>query len=187
MRAEVTKPSDIPVSTNMKYIIRQMLPAETTKAYKFLEKMFDFSYSGMSKKYGRTLFAPKNFELSGNKQYLLELLSSSDSLVRLVIESSSSRIVGISVKRIEEKMDELNSLYLDESFRGMGIGKQLVAECIGSSEGKPVWLNVFEANSVARNLYEKLGFVLDGHASYDFRWCSWPKDVSFRMMRYVYG
>lgn len=52
--------------------------------------------------------------------------------------------------------------------RGRGIGRRLLADALGRARAAGacrVMLKVFGENSVARNLYESMGFVFDGPAS----------------------
>lgn len=60
---------------------------------------------------------------------------------------------------------QLEQLYVEPFFQGMGIGKALLQECLNKAaqEGAAeVWLYVLEKNEKARKFYEKYGFEWDG-------------------------
>lgn len=59
---------------------------------------------------------------------------------------------------------QLEQLYVEPFFQGMGIGKALMQECLNKArqEGAmEVWLYVLEKNEKARKFYEKSGFEWD--------------------------
>ena len=54
---------------------------------------------------------------------------------------------------------ELDDLYVLPTFRGQGIGSEILRKCMKESS-KPLYLYVFSRNIRAISLYEKFGFSL---------------------------
>lgn len=79
---------------------------------------------------------------------MLELLNSSK-----VYIYEAGRIAGF----IGVKKNYISWLFVDPSYRGQGIGKELMSHVLSTLSGD-VSLNVARSNSVAKGLYENLGF-----------------------------
>lgn len=61
---------------------------------------------------------------------------------------------------------ELNRLYIDASFKGMGVARQLMDlyESFAAEHGyQMLWLGVWEHNQRAQAFYRKYGFTFTGH------------------------
>ena len=54
---------------------------------------------------------------------------------------------------------ELDDLYVLPSFRGQGIGSQILRKCMEEAD-KPIYLYVFSRNIRAISLYERFGFTV---------------------------
>lgn len=57
------------------------------------------------------------------------------------------------------------SVYIDENFRGMGIGKKLLSALISDSETNGIWTlqaGIFQENESSTALHQKLGFRIIG-------------------------
>lgn len=60
------------------------------------------------------------------------------------------------------KLGEVIDLYLDESYRGKGVGKRLLGkmeEYFKVNKCDSMWVQVFEPNKNAHEVYKKFGFV----------------------------
>ena len=60
------------------------------------------------------------------------------------------------------KTGEVMDLYVDEEYRGLGVGKKLMQEAeeyFKKSGCDSMWLQVFEPNKNAHEVYKKYGFV----------------------------
>jgi ribosomal protein S18 acetylase RimI-like enzyme len=62
------------------------------------------------------------------------------------------------------------SLYVHPAAGGRGTGTALLRHALADIGGQPVTVWVFEANTRARNLYERNGFRPDGTRRVDARW-----------------
>ena len=69
---------------------------------------------------------------------------------------------GILAVETHESHVQLEKIYLLPAFQRQGIGSQLVNQLIHSARvsNKPIRLRVLAANSAARTLYQRLGFVV---------------------------
>ena len=57
------------------------------------------------------------------------------------------------------------SIYVDENFRGKGVGKNLLSTLISDSEAKGIWTlqaGIFQENESSIALHQKLGFRIIG-------------------------
>jgi ribosomal protein S18 acetylase RimI-like enzyme len=93
----------------------------------------------------------------------------------------------VSVFRIGPDNDDLSighlfSLYVDPAASGRGIGKSSLTQAasrLREKGFKSMSLWVFEANSIARGLYQGFGFQLTGESRVDDRW----KEVEVKMRK----
>lgn len=72
---------------------------------------------------------------------------------------------------------ELNRLYVDKAFHGMGIAQELmkfVEQFALQHQFEVIWLGVWEHNLRAKKFYEKSGFTDSGH-THDFPIGSTPQ------------
>lgn len=64
----------------------------------------------------------------------------------------------------------LAALYVHPAAGGLGVGRALLRHALDAMPGRDVRLWVFEANSRARDVYERAGFRLEGPRRIDPRW-----------------
>ncbi|KAI1858474.1 uncharacterized protein JN550_012607 [Neoarthrinium moseri] len=139
---------------------------------------------------GATVFT-ETFGHSVSKEDLAEFLSSTYSAeamvaeladptkVTLVARSTLGKVAGIaqlhrgqthpSVHGTTQDLATLQKLYVDSSMHGQGIGTKIVAyvENLARSEGfKQLWLTVWEENTKAQKLYERLGYTKSGETEF---------------------
>ncbi|MEM9079138.1 MAG: GNAT family N-acetyltransferase [Verrucomicrobiota bacterium] len=83
-------------------------------------------------------------------------------LVEIVVSSISGEAVGYCLSTINERgIGELDSIFLEESFRGKGIGREFVRRALEWMDGVGVQakkVNVLEVNQEAVGLYREFGF-----------------------------
>lgn len=83
--------------------------------------------------------------------------------VEIAVEETSGRKVGYVVSTVNsEKTGEVESIYIDEAYRGMGIGGQLMRDALdwmdqNGSISKQVEVSV--GNEVAWGFYGRNGFL----------------------------
>ena len=74
----------------------------------------------------------------------------------------NKRVVGVvALKRLDEQSFEFAKLFIDPSFRNLGIATKLVYRCISrckENEAKQLWLQTTMAMPEAHKLYYSLGF-----------------------------
>lgn len=107
-------------------------------------------------------------QANGNKwaKFVCEGLASGRNF--LLVAKSGSKLVGFVYAGIFPEHFEVSRLvgviddvYVMPEFRGRGIGKKLIVECLNKMKGagaKVVRLQVLTENKVAIKLYEKFGF-----------------------------
>ena len=102
--------------------------------------------------------------MSWNKRKNTLLEKSKDIFWEYVIDKSNNNIVGYCVSSIEKndnKTGEIDSIYIDETYRKSGIGKQLIKNAV-------LWLN--SNNIEIQKLSVGVGNeqVLDFYSQFDF-------------------
>ena len=63
----------------------------------------------------------------------------------------------------KDRIGEIESLYLQPNYRGLGIGRELVQRAVGwlkQQQARAIRLNVLEANKEAITFYQRLGFKI---------------------------
>lgn len=68
---------------------------------------------------------------------------------------------------------EIEKLYVIQSFKGQGLGKQLFNHIkIDALRGgnKSLWLSVYDQNKAAIDFYQKIGFIKIGEKDFLFNW-----------------
>jgi RimJ/RimL family protein N-acetyltransferase len=83
------------------------------------------------------------------------------------------------------------SIYVDQPWRGQGVGQLLLEGLISWSERSPLIeklsLAVFSTNLKAMGLYEKMGFRIEGRCPRDMKLASGDYIDSVLMYRFVDG
>jgi ribosomal protein S18 acetylase RimI-like enzyme len=95
------------------------------------------------------------------------LLAEVDGGVRGFVSTGPSRD-----EDADPTVHEIQAMYVDPKLVGRGIGAALMREALGSMAdrgAKSITLWVLEANSRARQFYERFGFAADGGATFDER------------------
>ncbi len=84
----------------------------------------------------------------------------------------------VGVLQVEQSVDALalSQIEILPEFQGRGIGTAVVEALIARSdrEGKPLTLHVFNSNTSARRMYERLGFVVSGEVEHGVEMRYWP-------------
>jgi len=82
-------------------------------------------------------------------------------------------------------------IMVEGEHRGKGIGKFMMEACIDwatrNEEIEKIGLNVFDDNQRARHLYERLGFVVEGHREREYRMADGQYRGDILMWRWVGG
>ena len=107
-------------------------------------------------------------EANGDKwvEFVCEGLASGRNF--LLVAKNGSRLVGFAYAgifpehfQVSNLVGRIDDVYVLPEFRGKGIGKKLVVQCLNKMNAvgvKAVRLQVLTENKVAIRLYEKLGF-----------------------------
>jgi len=86
-----------------------------------------------------------------------------DNIIYLSIIDSSSLIAGYIIlsKENRSKDIQLKRILIDENYLGIGqeVIKSVENHCIKEFNSNRIWLDVYENNSKAIYIYEKLGYV----------------------------
>ena len=81
--------------------------------------------------------------------------------LKITVAKDKGEYIGYCMSTIVEGKGELESLHVDESKRGLGIGKELVAkhlEWMKENNCKVIGVTVSQENESTINFYKKLGF-----------------------------
>ncbi|UTV30504.1 GNAT family N-acetyltransferase [Photobacterium atrarenae] len=112
-------------------------------------------------KYVLSTFTESNF---------LELLNTPK--FRLLVSEENQALQGYALLNLESYYEtqlsgfEVEKLYIDNAFKGRGLGRKLLSE-VGSRFGKRYWLYTWVENE-SNGFYEHLGFNKVGLLSFEF-------------------
>jgi len=87
------------------------------------------------------------------------------SKIHTFIACSSNSIIGFLIAQKIIDSFEINSFFISPSFRGMGVGKELLGNFIKNSSKKKItsiYLEVMQSNKIAMKLYSKHKFFIYG-------------------------
>lgn len=80
-----------------------------------------------------------------------------------IVAVVDGRIIGYHGARLTQGALHLTGLFVDETYQGEGVGRELMQTILEKGTGVTVSLKVLEANTRAISYYHRLGFrVLDG-------------------------
>ena len=102
----------------------------------------------------------KTFEPSGRHGFYNDIGSSFDTFYCLMDEDQLVGTVGL--KKISDDTVELKAMYLDQSYRGKGLGRLLMDKAVESAKRsgyKRMVLDSMSQYKDALRLYERTGFV----------------------------
>ena len=97
----------------------------------------------------------------------LEAIQSNHAFIMVVVDGNA--IAGFAVFYMTPPESELPDIVVVPSYRGKGIGKELLNRCICELKSKAVdtiFLEVRPSNNPARSLYTKMGFEEIGKRKY---------------------
>jgi GNAT superfamily N-acetyltransferase len=81
----------------------------------------------------------------------------------LLLIKSDDRYVGcVGLRLLEGNLAEMKRMYLEEAFRGRGVGRALTKECISAARGlgySAIRLDTIPRLNIALTIYRDLGFV----------------------------
>lgn len=104
----------------------------------------------------------KSFTWNERKQMLIS--KSADLVLFYVIDTGNNEIIGYCISSVEKddsSVGEIDSLYIDEKYRKLGIGINLLQESVYWLESKKVKTQkiiVSYGNEDVLDLYKKMGF-----------------------------
>ena len=101
----------------------------------------------------------KKFEPSGRHGFYKNI---DDNFVAFYCLLDQEKLIGtVALKKIDEKTVELKAMYLDQSYRGKGLGRKLMNKVIDEAKRlgyKSIVLDSMSQYKSALKLYEKTGF-----------------------------
>jgi ribosomal-protein-alanine N-acetyltransferase len=87
----------------------------------------------------------------------------------IIVASDNDKVAGFVVLYLTPPESELPDIVVDKSYRGQGLGRQLLekaTEELGKQKVDTIFLEVRESNAPARALYESFGFEEIGKRKY---------------------
>ena len=147
----------------MEVIIREAKPSDATQIIAYMNRLSEEPNSNIE-------ISPGEFDRTVEEEagFLAEF-ATSDNSVYLVAEHNG-KIVGLLNCRGSNRAAIRHAVTLgmsvDQDWRGQGIGSQLMVRAIEWAKNtgtvKRIELAAFARNTIAIQLYEKFGFVLEG-------------------------
>ena len=92
--------------------------------------------------------------------------------IRLIYLAGDKLIGSVSLQTGYNDFNEIQSLYIQPEFRGIGYSKIMVEDILvfAKENGDPIYLIVNKDNEIAINLYEKNGFKYYKDYNEEFNW-----------------
>ena len=148
-------------------VIRKGEPKDSFALSEIAAKLFKQTYDGKMPSKDLEMYVREDFS------YDHQLAELKDINVTTLLVEYGGELVGyaqVRRKSIPVEIDsnvnlELWRIYLDQSGRGLGIGKLLlsrIGEIVRSISSDQVWLGVWEQNDSAISFYQKHGFYVVG-------------------------
>lgn len=81
--------------------------------------------------------------------------------LRIAIVQAEGVVAGYCIATIEKDTGEIDSLFIEQAYRGCGFGRTLVKDCIlwfGQRTCERIVVTVADGNDAAFGFYEKCGF-----------------------------
>lgn len=119
-------------------------------------EMFEFEHLTLPSEANADTYVKSVREDLAEKQGFLLVAKSRSKLVGFIYATISSRPV-----EITRTIGSINDLYVLPEYRGRGMGRKLMAECLSKlkdAKVEVVYIRVLVENKIAISLYEKLGF-----------------------------
>ncbi|WKY43228.1 GNAT family N-acetyltransferase [Eubacteriaceae bacterium ES2] len=108
----------------------------------------------------KTYFEKNSFET--RRMYLLKKAQNGQLRIEIAVDRETSRNVGVCISRIEFSGNaEIESIYVLEKYRGLGLGQKLFRNAIDWMDEKGVHtktVSVAAGNEQALTFYERFGF-----------------------------
>jgi len=113
------------------------------------------------------MFYKQSSDVAGARHFLLERLERQESIIFVAIEAEQHKIIGFtqlypSFSSISmQRSFILNDLYVEESFRKLGVGKKLLEAAehyTKQMKAKGIELTTGKENITAQRLYENYGY-----------------------------
>ena len=103
----------------------------------------------------------KKFEPEGRHTFYNDIENSFIEFFCLI--TNNDQVIGtVALKKLDDNIAELKALYLDNMYRGQGLGKRLINAIIEEARThgfKTIVLDSMKQYKEARKLYEKCGFT----------------------------
>jgi len=113
-----------------------------------------------------------NHLFSEKREEWAKKLLSENSLKIIVLDDSKNEIIGFGHLTINKEYPGVPSLgiVINQNYRGKGIGKQIMQKLMEEGKTKKfkaIYLSVFKKNTIAKKLYDSLGFKTIGETFND--------------------
>lgn len=112
--------------------------------------------------YKKSIYFKNHYSTFSFEDRIKPITKLSESEIRIeIVELDNNEIIAYSLSTIVEKNGVIDSLFLYKKYRGNGIGKQLVNNCIdwfNHNNCSKISLSVAEGNESVFEFYKKLGF-----------------------------
>lgn len=155
----------------MEFIIRKVKPTDLINLIVLKQQVWISTYAteGIIEEYSSYVLSEFSIESVGK--------SIIDKNKLTIIATDEDRIIGCAEILLEpvspnpsiEPCPEITTLYVLERFQGLGVGKQLLTECIKfikEMNFEKTWLTVYSRNEKAIRFYDKQNFIQIGETDF---------------------
>ncbi len=120
-------------------------------------------------------FAGPIFSYPLTENQLTEYLNKAELVPKRIVDIESGDVIGHCELNFSNDLPRLSRILIgNETYRGKGLGKQVVALMIDEIQKikstEKVELRVFEWNKNAVKLYKKTGFIIEPEATFEFKY-----------------
>lgn len=170
----------------MKINIREANLSDLPQYTKLLQKTYQDAYVDDEIGLTKDCFAEEVFNTPDTQKYLTSNLEVNPHQ-KCWLAFISEQLVG-ALSIIEKEDDyELRGFYVDPSYQGQGIGRQLWELALQFAKNKDITCDIYAHNKKTIEMYKKWGFAVDAKRGEFYRhWEEWPEGVKAKCiyMRY---
>lgn len=172
----------------MEILIRKVKPTDLKNLIVLKQQVWISTYAteGIIEEYASYVLSKFSIESVGKSIIVKDKLT--------LIAKNENRIIGcaeILLKLVSpnlsiEPCPEITTLYVLERFQGLGVGKQLLTECIKfirELNFEKTWLTVYVKNEKALRFYSKQNFIQIGEMDFQLGESKYKNHIMMKMIQ----
>lgn len=146
----------------MTYQIRSVTPSDLPEMFRISVSAHRAGYAALIPDSNRTSFDERYVVTLENEQIYTEFMTEGleDPNWSFWLAEQDGKVVGyVLMEKVKERLFHMRGMFVDPNHQGKGIGSGLMQAALSSVKDGVIELHVIAANSRAKHIYEKNGFV----------------------------